>query len=72
MSRLSKGAKQMRLKIQLLKMTRKSCESISISGEVRKKTNTEMTSKSTLKVKTMDNCRSVMQSACTESLKDIT
>lgn len=53
-------------------MTRKSCESISISGEVRKKTNTEITSKSTLKVKTMDNCRSVMQSACTESIKDIT
>ena len=72
MSRLSKGAKQMRLKIQLLKMTRKSCESISISGEVRKKTNTEITSKSTPEVKTMDNCRSVMQSVCAESIKDIT
>lgn len=53
-------------------MTRKSCESISISGEVRKKTNTEITSKSTPEVKTMDNCRSVMQSVCAESIKDIT
>lgn len=54
-------------------MTRKSCESISISGEVRKKTNTEITSlKSTPEVKTMDNCRSVMKSACAESIKDIT
>lgn len=53
-------------------MTRKSCESISISGEVRKKTNIEITSKSTPEVKTMDNCRSVMKSACAVSIKDIT